>query len=111
MRVIVLKQCVYSINSLPVQLCKSIVLENTQLPADVPDFGSDPHASRYVCVIVQYATRLNTDKLRRHLHRAHKAAGGAAARQKLQPAPLPRGGAQHIAMPATPCLKVETGDW
>lgn len=60
---------------LPVQLCKSIVLENTQLPVDAPDFG-DPHASRYVCVVVQYATRLNTDKLRRHLHRAHKTAGG-----------------------------------
>ena len=59
-----------------VQLCKSIVLVNVHLPPELPDFGT-PHASRYVCAIVQYTRRLNTDKLRRQLLHAHKVAGGS----------------------------------
>ena len=59
-----------------VQLCKSIVLVNAYLPPELPDFGT-PFASRYVCVIVQYTRRLNTDKLRRQLLHAHKVAGGS----------------------------------
>lgn len=58
------------------QLCKSIVLVNVHLPPELPDFGT-PYASRYVCVIVQYTRRLNTDKLRRQLLHAHKTAGGS----------------------------------
>ena len=58
------------------QLCKSIVLVNVHLPPELPNFGT-PHASRYVCVIVQYTRRLNTDKLRRQLLHAHKMAGGS----------------------------------
>jgi len=94
-----------------VQLCKSIVLENTQLPADVPDFGNDPHASRYVCVIVQYATRLNTDKLRRYLHRAHKAAGGRLPVKNYNLRLCPEEVRSTVPCPPVTAYRLKTGDW
>ena len=47
-------------------IAKTIVMENTRAPPEVKDC-SDPRLSKYYCVLVQYATRLNTDKVRKFL--------------------------------------------
>ncbi|CAG9466624.1 unnamed protein product [Pedinophyceae sp. YPF-701] len=48
-------------------LCKSIVIENTKAHQSV-DGIKDPLASKYYVVIVQYAARMNADKLRNFVY-------------------------------------------
>ncbi|KAK9808874.1 hypothetical protein WJX72_005561 [[Myrmecia] bisecta] len=52
-------------------LCKSIILQNSRAPAHVVEC-SDPLNSKYYCVIVQYATRMNTDKVKNFVHKLSK---------------------------------------
>ena len=50
-------------------LCKSLVLVNSAMPADAP-VTADPSTSRFVVVLLQYVSRLDTDQLAKSL-RAH----------------------------------------
>ena len=58
-------------------LCKSLVLVNTALPADAP-VTEDPSTSRFIMVVLQYVSRLDTDRLGKSL-RAHAPAGFSSA--------------------------------
>ncbi|GAQ80918.1 hypothetical protein KFL_000660120 [Klebsormidium nitens] len=48
-------------------LCKSIVMTNTQAPADVVNC-SNPRNSKYYVVVVQYVAKLNTEKLKNFVY-------------------------------------------
>eukprot|EP00898_Chlorokybus_atmophyticus_P000079 jgi/Chlat1/1071/Chrsp110S08635 len=48
-------------------LCKSIVMTNTQAPPEVTDC-SDPEFSKYYIIIIQYAARLNAEKVKAFIH-------------------------------------------
>ena len=47
-------------------IAKTIVMENTRAPPEVKDC-SNPKLSKYYAVMVQYARRLNTDRVRKYL--------------------------------------------
>ncbi|XP_052141722.1 uncharacterized protein LOC127761469 [Oryza glaberrima] len=49
------------------QLCKSIVMVNTQAAADVVDC-SNPKNSKYYVVVVQYMARLNADSIKNFIY-------------------------------------------
>ncbi|KAL5213533.1 hypothetical protein ABZP36_024380 [Zizania latifolia] len=49
------------------QLCKSIVMVNTQAEADVVDC-SNPKNSKYYVVVVQYMARLNADNIKNFIY-------------------------------------------
>ncbi|XP_074559434.1 uncharacterized protein LOC141815383 [Curcuma longa] len=48
-------------------LCKSIVLVNTQAPANITDC-SNPNNSKYYVVVIQYAARLNAENIKNFLY-------------------------------------------
>ncbi|CAI5505190.1 unnamed protein product [Closterium sp. Naga37s-1] len=48
-------------------LCKSIVMTNTQAPADVVDC-SNPRYSKYYVIVIQYSARLNAEKVRNFVY-------------------------------------------
>ncbi|CAA3028549.1 uncharacterized protein LOC111398439 isoform X1 [Olea europaea subsp. europaea] len=48
-------------------LCKSIVLVNTQAPANITDF-SDHNNSKYYVVVVQYTARFNAEAVKNFLY-------------------------------------------
>ncbi|KAK4751745.1 hypothetical protein SAY87_020543 [Trapa incisa] len=48
-------------------LCKSMVMVNTQAPANIIDC-SDRNNSKYYVVVVQYTARLNAEAIKKYLH-------------------------------------------
>lgn len=48
-------------------------MENTRAPEGIVDC-TDAHLSKYYCVIVQYATKLNTDRIRKFLQKMNAGA-------------------------------------
>lgn len=60
-------------------LCKSIVLVNTQAPANVVDC-SDRNNSKYYVVVVQYTARFNAEAVRNFLYSLNN---GAIAKKKF----------------------------
>ena len=49
-------------------LCKTMVMENTRLPAELQSSG-DPRVSKYYMVLVQYSAAIDTQKLGKWVHK------------------------------------------
>ncbi|PKI41575.1 hypothetical protein CRG98_038086 [Punica granatum] len=60
-------------------LCKSIVMVNTQAPANITDC-SDRNNSKYYVVVVQYTARLNAESLKNYLYLLN---GGKVPKKKF----------------------------